>query len=113
MRGDLVMFGLDQMKDQVRCEAILALWSWCGYFLIAEPFSAGFVGTLQHAAFVLEAAEGTSMGWELFVEGSVGGVVGLVVGFGLCLFTKHRSNLLIVIEIGKGGTKMELKIEAF
>lgn len=27
MRGDLVMFGLDQMKDQVRCEAILALWS--------------------------------------------------------------------------------------
>lgn len=53
------------------------------------------------------------MGWELFVEGSVGGVVGLVVGFGLCLFTKHRSNLLIVIEIGMGGTKMRLKIEAF
>lgn len=68
-----------------------------GYFFVAEPFSAGLVATLQNTAFVLEAAEGARVRGELFVEGGVGGVVGLVVGFGLRLFTKHPSNLLIVI----------------
>ena len=77
------------------------------YFFVAEPFSAGFVGTLQDAAFVLEAAEGASMRGKFLVDGGVGGVIGLVVGLGLGFFTKHRSNLLIINTDGwKEGTKM-------
>ena len=68
MCGYFVVFGFDEMEDDVRGEAILPLF-------IAEPFSACFVGAADNAGFVADCAEGAGVGWELLFCGDGGGAI--------------------------------------
>ena len=70
--GDLVMFAFDQVKDDVGCKPSLS-------FFIAEPLSAGFVATLDHAAFIFEGAVGAGVGRHLIFLGLGRAAIRLVV----------------------------------